>query len=718
MISADAILNARILIVDDLEANVKVLEFLLRGAGYRAIFSTMDARTVVERHRTQRFDIIVLDLNMPHMSGFQVLDGLKEIEPEGYVPVLVMTAEPGHKLRALAMGAKDFLSKPFDHLEALTRIRNLLEVRLLYTASRDYGERLARYDSVTGLANRATLHALLAQAAAHARAQDGAAALLVVDIDDFKAVNDTLGHAAGDVLLQLFAQRLQGCVRERDSVARIGGNAFAIVASDPAAADGASPANGADCADALAQCIALALRPPFVVDGHELDVRASVGIAVCPDDGDDAATLMRYADTAMHDAKHAGRGLYRFFTAAMNARAQHRLELDGALRRAVAQGQFVLHYQPKVQLASGAIIGAEALIRWNRPGTALAQPGEFIDALEASGLIVEVGAWVIDSVCRQLAAWNASGMAPLHIALNVSARQFADGKLEATLLEAIRVHGVAPELLELEITESALMVDVDAAVATLQAIKRLGIHIAIDDFGTGYSSLAYLKRFPIDALKIDIAFIRDVTTNPEDAAIVRAIIAMAHSLGMDVVAEGVETLGQLGFLRRQHCDVVQGYLVSRAVAPAAFAELLAAGVALAPPDAASAPPTLLIVDDEVNIVRALVRLFHRDGYRLLTAASAAEALELLALNEVHVILCDERMPNMSGTEFLDRVKDLYPATFRIILSGYTDVETILDAINRGALYRFYVKPWDNDALRANIQLAFRNYWQLNGQAPP
>ena len=706
MISQAAIQDARILIVDDQLANVKLLEYMLRGAGFRAVSSTTDSRQVIAMHRAAHYDLILLDLNMPHLNGFQILEQLKEIEPEGYVPVLVVTAEPGHKQRALEAGAKDFVGKPVDQLEVLTRIRNLLEVRLLYTQSRDYGRRLVHYDTITGLPNRSLFQESLARAVGQAREQQGTLALLFIDLDRFKDVNDTLGHALGDELLRQFSQRLAGCVRDRDTIGRLGGDEFALILANPDQHD----------VEAAAGQLRAALQPRFALPGHELAVSASIGIAMYPADAADAPTLLKYADTAMYRAKEAGRDTYRFFTPEMNARAQRRLELENALRRAVEHGEFELYYQPKADIRSGHITGAEALLRWNRPGVGLVSPAEFIPLLEETGLIVQVGAWVIDTVCSQLARWSATMPAPPVVAVNVSARQFADGQLEARIDAALAASGIHADRLALEITEGALMRDVERSVETLRALKRRGMQIAIDDFGTGYSSLAYLKKFPIDTLKIDIAFIRDVTTNPDDAAIVRAIIAMAHSLGMEVVAEGVETEAQLAHLRRQRCDQLQGYYFSRPLPVAEFERLLADGAMLALPAGDPLLPvrTLLIVDDEINVLNALKRLLFRDGYRVLTASSAAEGFELLALNAVQVILCDQRMPAMSGAEFLDKVKELYPHTFRIVLSGYTELETITDAINRGALYRFYTKPWDNDMLRANIRAAFRDYWRLHG----
>ncbi len=343
----------------------------------------------------------------------------------------------------------------------------------------------------------------------------------------------------------------------------------------------------------------------------------------------------------------------------------------------------------------------------------MVSPRDFIPALEETGLIVNVGRWVIGEACRQIALWKRSGIGAIQISVNVAGRQFVEGDLQGDVADALEKHHAPAELLELELTESSLMDNTERAVAILQALRGRGVHISIDDFGTGYSSLSYLRRFPIDRLKIDIAFIRDVTSNPDAAAIVLAIIRMAHSLKLDAVAEGVETEAQLNYLRRHRCDYIQGFYFSPAL-PLQGIEARSSPRTSSSPRRPTrrVPPvkTLLLVDDEADVLFEIKMLLREDGYRILSALTPAEGFELLALNKVQVILCDQRMPTMSGTEFLNRAKELYPDTFRIVLSGYIEPLTIMNAINGGAIHRYYTKPWDAKTLGGSIREAFRQYW--------
>ena len=469
--------------------------------------------------------------------------------------------------------------------EALRRAHAELEQRVRERTTEL--QQLAHFDPLTALPNRTLFYETLRDALAQAVEHNCIVWVLFLDIDHFKNVNDTMGHACGDELLRQVGRRLVHSLRVRDTVGRLGGDEFAIILMSPD-----NPESGAIVANKLRD----ALRKPFDLGGREVTVTASIGITVFPTDSTDAESLIKYADTAMYAAKEGGRDGFRFYTAAMNTKVVRRLELDNALRRALDNDEFVLHYQPKMDLANGSWSGVEALLRWNRPGHGLVSPAEFIPMLEETGLIEPVGIWVINTACRQIAAWIASGLGPVPVAVNVSVKQLLHGRmdvepaqgygslpllvespaLEPAIERALREHDVATNLLEIELTESTLMLHAARTVGMLQRLKALGIRISIDDFGTGYSSLAYLKRFPIHTVKIDQTFVRDISTDPEDAAIAVAIISLAHSLKLKVVAEGVETREQLDFLRAHDCDQAQGYLLARPMPAEAVSALLGA----------------------------------------------------------------------------------------------------------------------------------------------
>lgn len=424
---------------------------------------------------------------------------------------------------------------------------------------------LAHHDVLTELPNRALFMDRLSQTLARARWHRWPVAVLFLDLDRFKVVNDTLGHDVGDQALRTLGQRLAECVREGDTVARLGGDEFSIILED---------IDSVDHIPAVAGKILEALSQPCVIGGREFFLGTSIGISVFPQDGDDASTLLKNADVAMYRAKQQGRNNYQFYTSDMNATAFERLAMETSLRHALEREEFVVHYQPQVDLRTGTLIGAEALIRWQHPELGLVSPAKFVPLLEETGLIGAVGEWVLRSACSQAQAWHEQGLPQLRIAVNLSARQLADARLVDTVCNVLAETRLAPELLELEITESAIMEHTQRTVDTLTRLRQLGISFAIDDFGTGYSSLSYLKRFPIDTIKIDQSFVRDITTDVDDAAIVTTILAMAHSLKRYAVAEGVETGEQLAFLRERGCDGMQGYLFSAALPAADFETLL------------------------------------------------------------------------------------------------------------------------------------------------
>ncbi|TRZ70499.1 MAG: EAL domain-containing protein [Rhodocyclaceae bacterium] len=426
-------------------------------------------------------------------------------------------------------------------------------------------EFLAHHDVLTKLPNRLLVKDRLQQAMAHAERSNSKLALLFLDLDNFKTINDTLGHSVGDALLKAVASRLRDCVRDTDTISRQGGDEFLIILTDLPDAEAATP---------IVEKLLERFQVPFEADSHDVTTSVSIGVALYPDDGDDLEALQKNADMAMYQAKDAGRNTYRFFDGQMNVEAIEHLRIRNGLLLAIERGELVLHYQPQIDLASGAVVGAEALIRWNHPEFGMVPPGRFIPNAEESGLIVPIGEWVLQEACRQAVAWRQAGLPELVVAVNLSAVQFKRGDVEQTVNNALKSTGHYPPMLELELTESILIRDTASILATVKRLKLLGVKLSIDDFGTGYSSLSYLKRFSVDKLKIDQSFIRDLGTDPDDAAIVRAIIQMARSLGLKTIAEGVEDEQMLHHLRVFHCDEAQGYHFARPMPATEFASYL------------------------------------------------------------------------------------------------------------------------------------------------
>ena len=440
--------------------------------------------------------------------------------------------------------------------------RKQIESQLVY---------LANHDALTHLPNRNLLHDRIDQAIARAQHAGRTMAALLLDFDRFKNINDSLGHDIGDKVINQVALRLQASVRDGDTVARLGGDEFVIALADLAREE--------DIVE-IAQKILNTVTQPLQVNGHELVLTTSIGISIYPQNGGNAKELLKNADAAMYRAKDAGGNSFRFYAQEMNVRALARLKMETDLRRALEHNEFLLHYQPQVDLASGKVIGMEALLRWQPPGQGLISPAEFISLAEETGLIVPIGEWVLHTACAQNLAWRKAGLAPVTMAVNLSARQFGQQDLVAMVSRTLRETGGSPQWLELEITESMLMENPEEAAATLRELSATGIQLSVDDFGTGYSSLSYLKRFPIHALKIDQSFVRDISTDADDAAITRTVIALAHNLKLKVLAEGVETAAQLEFLRAHGCDQMQGYYFSRPLPAAEIEKLLREGKCL------------------------------------------------------------------------------------------------------------------------------------------
>ncbi len=444
----------------------------------------------------------------------------------------------------------------------VTAIRDITERKKAEESIRQQ----AYFDGLTGLPNRLLFHDRLGMSLEQSRRNQGRLAVMFLDLDRFKLINDTLGHNVGDQLLQGVAARISGCLRKGDTVSRLGGDEFTILLSE---------ISSAGDAELVARKILESLAPPFQFDGHEIHASTSIGISLYPEHAQDALNLLKKADTAMYRAKEGGRNNFEIYTSTMDAKSVNKLDLENSLRQAIEREEFVLYYQPKIGLADGAICGAEALVRWMRPGLGLVPPDEFIPLAEETRLILPLGEWVLRETCRQARQWQVQGLPPIPLAVNLSAWQFHKHTLVYSVARILKETGLEARYLELEITESMAMKNAGFTMAMLQDLLALGVRLAVDDFGKGYSSLTYLKRFPLHCLKIDQSFISDLAAQAKDAAIVNAIIVLAHNLGLEVVAEGVETKEQLEFLRRSDCDKAQGYFFSRPVPAAEFEALLA-----------------------------------------------------------------------------------------------------------------------------------------------
>lgn len=573
-----------ILIIDDDPQIRKVLLELLCGSyECREVGSAEEALTLL---LTEKFALVLSDIVMGGMSGLDMLPQVLQRSPDTVVVMISGEQTIDRAIEAMRAGAFDYLTKPFDlrHVEAA--VRRALEHHKLRDTKRRYEEHLEElveqrtaerdhltyHHALTGLPNRVLFRDLLTLAIAHASRNEQMLAVASISIDRFKSINDTLGHATGDRMLCGVAERLSRIGAEDDTAASCGGEEFALLISG---------ISRTESVVRVAQKVQEAFKRPFNFDGRELFVTVSIGIGLYPHDGEDAQTLFQNTGIALAGAKQNGGDCYQFYREDMNDQALKRLGLENSLRRAVERDEFVVYYQPQINTGTSQIVGMEALVRWQHPELGLVPPVEFISLAEETGLIIPIGEWVLRTACMQNKAWQEAGFAPLHVSVNFSSRQFQQADLVEQVKRAVGDAGLDPRYLGIELTESSIMKDAELTIKTLRQLKETGVHVSIDDFGTGYSSLSYLTRFPLDILKIDISFVRNSTTDPKDAAIVRAIITLAHSLNLKVIAEGVETQEQLRFLSSLRCDEVQGYLSSSPLPVEAFEELLLQGQNLA-----------------------------------------------------------------------------------------------------------------------------------------
>lgn len=569
--ASDRLKHANIMMIDDEPLTLEALQIFLEEVGYHNFTAVSDSRHALRLLAQNQPDVVLLDLVMPHVGGFEILAQLRTELTLKYLPVIVLTSstDADTKLQALELGANDFLAKPVDPSELVLRLRNTL-------AAKFYQDGLAYYDGLTSLPNRRLFMERTASAVKHALDKHTICAILYVDLDHFNEFNDTLGLACGDEVLKQVAERLEASTRASDlvarlgdgcrvSIARTGGDEFSILLTELSRYEDAVQ---------VAQRVLTTMAQPFCIANHELFITASIGIALCPDDGADRDALLEHADIAMRHAKRQGKNGYQFYSKVLNAKSLERLSLINSLRKAIGQGEFTLAYQPKVEVETGCILGCEGLLRWLHPELGMVPPQKFIPLAEESGLIIDIGEWVLYRACEQLLHWHALGFDRLRLAINLSSQQFRHTDFSYTLRRALETTGVNPTYLILEITESMIMENAKDNIDVLYRIKDMGVTLAIDDFGTGYSSLSYLKRFPLDELKIDRSFIVGIPEEKDAALIASAIISLAHGLGLQVVAEGVENPEQLAFLRQHGCDEYQGYLFSKPVFAPEFTALL------------------------------------------------------------------------------------------------------------------------------------------------
>jgi diguanylate cyclase (GGDEF)-like protein len=548
--------KAVVLVVDDDPAIRLVIRHAMQQNGYQVIEASNGLEAVQFSIR-QIPDLILMDAVMPEMDGFRATQEIRKIEACDDTPILMATSLDDDEsiARAFNVGACDYITKPFNWSVLKHRVRRMLQAA---NAQRRI-QHLAYHDALTGLPNRMLFMDRIDQAISRAQREEGQFALLFIDIDHFKVINDSMGHDAGDQLLNLISGRLRDVLRKSDTVARLGGDEFTVIIEY---------LQHPDDVIQITKNILSTLDFPAEINGKEVYVGGSIGIAMYPQDGENFGVLLKNADTAMYKAKELGRNTFQFYASEMSHKAMQRLELENQIRTALKEEQFEVYYQPKVDLQNNECIGVEALVRWNHPQRGFISPDDFVPLAEEIGLITQLDEWVMKTACLQFMQWKQQGYPLQNLSVNISSRHFKEGNLIEYCTTLLEMTGIAAECLEIELTESALVDNYSNAKYILDKLHTMGLRIALDDFGTGYASMAYLKEFPFDTVKIDRSFIRDIPQDYEDAAIVTAMIQLSQALKLNIVAEGIETDQQRHFLYDNACGYGQGYLWSRPVSAA------------------------------------------------------------------------------------------------------------------------------------------------------
>jgi diguanylate cyclase (GGDEF)-like protein len=578
MASASMDAAAQILVVDDDRTMRLLLRHALEQDGYD-VAEAHDGVQALDNFISVQPDIVLMDAAMPELDGFAACASLQRLPGGENTPILMITGlnDDASVERAFTAGATDYITKPVNWAVLRQRVRRMVSER----RAEHHVNYLAYHDSLTGLPNRSMFVERLEHGLTKARRNVTRLAVMFMDLDGFKLVNDTMGHDMGDLLLKAVAERLTACLRDSDTVARLGGDEFTAVLNEIENNEQVSSA---------AKRVLDSLSMPFMVSGREVFVGASIGVAIFPDDGEDVRALLKSADMAMYRAKESGRNHYQFYSPEMGDRVNVRMSLESSIRRALDREEFSVYYQPVVDVSSGRISSLEALVRWIHPELGIVSPADFIPLAEETGLIGPLGEWIIEDVCRQYRSWERAGVGPQRVAINLSSRQLNNPDLVRRVGDIVDDVGMSAESIIFELTENTVMQNAEGSVSMLHAFRELGIKISVDDFGTGYSSLSYLKRLPIDTLKIDRSFVFNVPQDSDDSAIVSAIVALAHSLRLDVVAEGVENEAHVAFLSRLGCDYIQGYFLGKPVSAEDTTQILSGDIQLLPPIAGSGGP--------------------------------------------------------------------------------------------------------------------------------
>lgn len=574
-----------------------------------------------------------------------------------------------------------------------------LEIDQQRLASQTKLHYLAFYDAQTGLPNRTMLEERLITLADKVREGGGLLCLIDIKLQRVEQILQLLGNAGMDEVLRTLASRLEHFCEADSFIAQLAPGEFALVSLE--LPDGVA-------ALAFAGKVQAAFQQVVRCGDREIFIQASVGCAAYPLHEPEVHYLLRRARAAAD--RQDGEFGARLYSPDIDSGLEQRVQMVADLHRALERNEFLLYYQPQLDLKSGEMVGVEILLRWKHPKRGIVSPTIFIPLLEESGLMPEVGTWVLRTACKHARAWQDEGYKSLRIAVNLSAQQFRMADLVSTVKAALDDAGLEPEFLELELTESMILESAERTIQTMHELKKLGVSLSLDDFGTGYSSLNYLRHYPVDRIKIDQSFVRDMTEHASSAALVRSILAMAENLGLTAIAEGVETVGQYGYLRKQLCQEMQGFLFSRPVPMPELTRILQDNRKFE--SEVSVPVEanrVLLVDDEPDVRAAMLKAFRRESWELLTASSVGEGFELLARHNIGVVISDLHMNNVSGTDFLHQVKEMYPDTMRILLTGYKDFTTVIEAVNQGDLYKVLGKPIDDNLLRESIRDAFRRY---------